>query len=98
MIAAASRSPPRIACLTGSRYSTILEEMRRSTGEVEGSVIGSVVGLVGGLKQPCVFSCSLRWGLWRCMALISDSMLVGPPVLPVTSSSSSATIGSSEIC
>lgn len=81
--------------------------MGRSTKEVVGSVIGLVVGLVvgsvvgsvvGGLKQPCVFGCSLRWEYERCIALISDFMLVEPPALPVSSSSSSTTIGSSEIC
>jgi len=88
MVAAASRSPPRIACSTESRYSAILGEMGRSTREVVGSMVGSVVG---GLKQPCVFGCSLRWGFERCIALILDSMLVEPPALPVSSSSSSST-------
>ena len=41
---AASRSPPRIACSTESRYSAILGEMGRSTRKVVGSVIDSVVG------------------------------------------------------
>ena len=98
MVAAASRLPPRIACSTGLRYSAILGETGRSTGELVGSVIGSVVGsVVGGLKQPCIFGCSLRLGLWRCIALISDSMLVEPPALPVFSSSSSTTIGLSKV-
>jgi len=75
-------------------------------GEVVGSVIGSVVGVVVdsavvGLKQPCVFGCSLGWELWRCMVLISDSTLVAlvePPVSPVFSSSSPTTRGSPEVC
>ena len=50
--------------------------------------------------QLRVFGCSFGWELWRCMVSISDSTLVAlveAPVLPVFSSSSSTTRGSSEI-
>lgn len=98
MVAAASRSSSRIVCSTESRYNAISGEMGRSTKEVVGSVIGSVVGSVVGLKQLCVFGCSLRWEYERCIALISDFMLVESSALSVSSSSFFITIGSSEIC
>lgn len=78
--------------------------MGRSTREVVGSVtdlvVDSVVGSVtAGLKEPSVFGCSLRWGFEKYIALISDSILVEPLALPVSSSSSSSImIESSKIC
>lgn len=43
-----------------------------------------VGSIVGGLKQSCVFGCSLGWELWRYMISILDSTLVTLVEAPVS--------------
>lgn len=60
-------------------------------------MVGSVVEV---LKQPCVFTCSLGWELWRVTGPILESTLVAlvkPPISLVCSSSSSTKV-LSEVC
>ena len=89
MVVDAPRSPLRIRCSTRSQDIATLGEMERSRDEVVGVVgeVGEVVDeAVLGLKQRCVFGCSLGRELWRCTVPILDSMLVAliePSASPV---------------